>query len=499
MTHCRRMLQAGARSMLAVLMTTLALSACISSGGIHPQASMIDSATIDPGAALRATQADAQWPAGGWWSKWNDAQLDALVQEATEGNPGLRAVEGRIDIARFQADIAGATESPQIDANGNFERRRYARYTTPSPPGGTTVWSNNVEADLSYDLDLWGKSRALRAGALDNLHAAAADARFAQVELQTAVVRSYVQFSLQFALLDVYRDVQNEQQHTVDIATRRLRAGVGTGLEVSQAETQLEISATRVLQTEDALTRERISLARLVGQGPGFGDTLRRPTLTLSVPVDLPNALPVELIGHRADVVASRWRVLEADQGIDAAHADFYPNINLLAIASMGSTAPFGGFFNFVDSNGLGHGVGAAISLPIFDGGRRRGSYGEAVASRDVSVDLYNQSVINAIQGVATQVASLRSLAQQQASVEIALESARKSLQLADSGYRGGIVEFLNVLATQNEQLQQQESLATLQAKRLDAWALLMKELGGGYAASAPVPASIGEANARRN
>ncbi|RKF49907.1 efflux transporter outer membrane subunit [Paraburkholderia fungorum] len=487
------------RPLAAALVCTLLLSGCITSGGIHTHESMIEPATLDPGAALRATQADAKWPAGGWWRQWNDPQLDTLVQDATEGNPGLRAVEERIDAARFQAQIAGAAELPQLDASGSFQRKRYARYTTPAPPGGTTVWSNSIEADLSYDLDLWGKSRAIREAALDNVHATAADARFAEVELQTAVVRSYIQLALQYALLDVYRAVQAEQQHTLDIAMRRRRAGVGSGLEVSQAQTQLSVSTTRVQQAQQQLALERIGLASLAGKGPGYGDALHRPSLPLSVPVALPASLPAELIGHRADVVAQRWRVLEADKGIDAAHADFYPDINLLATASLGSAATFGGFLNFLNSDGAGHGVGAAISLPIFDGGRRRGNYGVAVSSRDAAVDAYNQSVVNAMQGVAMQIVSLRSLEQQQASVTATLDSARKSFQLADASYRSGITEFLNVLAAQSEQLQQEESLATIQAKRLDAWALLMKELGGGFASASPESGPQGVADAGRN
>jgi NodT family efflux transporter outer membrane factor (OMF) lipoprotein len=474
------------KSAAAALACAWLLGGCINSGGIHIQASMVDPATLDPGAALRATQQDAKWPADGWWRQWGDPQLDTLVQDATAGNPGLRAVEARIDEARFQAQIAGANELPQLNAGASFERRRYARYTTPAPPGGTTVWSNNIEADLSYDLDLWGKSRAIREGALDNVHAVAADARFAEIELQTAVVRSYVQLELQYALLDVYHAVQNEQQRTLDIATRRWRAGVGSRLEVSQASTQFAMSTTRVQQAEQQLALTRMSIAGLAGKGPGYGDSLRRPSLALNVPVALPVSLPAELIGHRPDVVAGRWRVLAADKGIDAAHAAFYPDINLLATASLGSAATFGGFFNFVNSDGMGHGVGAAISLPIFDGGRRRGNYGVAVSSRDAAVDAYNQSVVNAMHAVAMQVVSLRSLEQQQASVENTLDSARVSFRLADTGYRSGITEFLNVLAAQNEQLQQEQSLAQIQAKRLDSWALLMKELGGGFASAPP-------------
>ena len=462
----------------------LLLSACIDSGGIHTHESMIDPATLDAGAAIRATQRDANWPASGWWRQWNDPQLDRLVDDATAGSPGLRAVEERIDTATYQAQIAGASELPHLNATGDFQRRRYARYTTAAPPGGTTVWSNTASADLSYDLDLWGKQRAIREGALDTVRATAADARFTEVELQTAVVRSYVQLSLQYALLDVYRSVQDEERRALDIATRRLQAGIGSQLEVSQATTQLSMSTTRVQEAQQQLALSRIGIAGLAGKGPGYGDSLTRPSLAQNMPVTLPATLPAELVGHRPDVVADCWRVLASDKSIDAAHADFYPDINLLATASLGSATTFGGFLSFLNSDGIGHGFGAAISLRIFDGGRRRGAYGVAVSSRDAAVDAYNQTVVNAMQSVAAQVVSLRSLDEQQASVEGTLDSARRSYRLAHEGYRNGITEFLNVLAAQNAQLQQEESLAQIQAKRLDAWALLMKELGGGFASS---------------
>ena len=101
------------------------------------------------------------------------------------------------------------------------------------------------------------------------------------------------------------------------------------------------------------------------------------------------------------------------------------------------------------------------------------------------------------MRGVAAQVTSLRSRDAQQASIEITLDSARKSYRLAESGYRNGITEFLNVLAAQNAQQEQEERLADVQAKRLDAWALLMKELGGGFAATAADRAAMEPDNAR--
>src|SRR6202034_1071963 len=116
---------------------------------------------------------------------------------------------------------------------------------------------------------------------------------------------------------------------------------------------------------------------------------------------------------------------------VDAAHADFYPNINLVASASLASLVPFGGFFNFINSDAVGHSVGFAGSLPIFDAGARRGHYGVAMAE-------YDDAVLSAMKSVAQQVTLLQSIEMQQRSAEAAVQASKRSYDLATRGYRGG-------------------------------------------------------------
>ncbi|MEN8500526.1 MULTISPECIES: hypothetical protein [Paraburkholderia] len=108
------------RSLAPALAAALMLCACIDSGGIRPRESLLDPATLDPGVALRDTQADAKWPDDGWWRQWNDPQLDTLVRDATAGNPGLRAVEARVDAAAFQASMHGEKHfQRELDREGS--------------------------------------------------------------------------------------------------------------------------------------------------------------------------------------------------------------------------------------------------------------------------------------------------------------------------------------------------------------------------------------------
>lgn len=456
------------------------LCGCINGAGIKPEASFIDPATLAPGKTLRAAASDANWPTSEWWEPWHDPQLDMLMARATAGSPSLAIVRSRVTAAIWQARAIRADELPDVEGTAGLARTRFPRFATPSPPGGTTVWNNSAALTLSYDLDLWGKNRATEEGALDNVQAAVADAQFAKVELQVSVARTYSELALQYMLLDIYQSINDEERRNAEIAKARRAAGIRGDIDVSQARTQYEAGMTDILRTRSNIAIAQLQLANLVGADPGFGDTLKRPALPPDVGVPLPTALPAEIIGHRADVVAQRWRAAAAAKKVEAVHADFYPNINLVASASLQSLTPFGGFFNFLNSDAVGHSVGLAGSLPIFDAQRRRGNFGVATAEYDDAVLRYNETVLSAMQAVAQQATLLQSLEAQQQTAEVALESARRSYDLANRGFRGGITEYLDVLIAQKVMLQQERDLAVTRAERVDAWVLLMKDLGGG-------------------
>ncbi|WP_144147293.1 efflux transporter outer membrane subunit [Paraburkholderia sp. BCC1884] len=466
------------------------LCGCINGAGIKPEASFIDPARLEPGKTLRAAANDANWPTSDWWQAWHDPQLDRLMARAVAGSPTLAIVRSRVTAAIWQARAIRADELPNVDGDAALARTRFPRYATPSPPGGTTVWNNSAAITLSYDLDLWGKNRANEQGALDSVQAAVADEQFAKVELQVAVARTYSELALQYMLLDIYQSINDEERRNADIAKMRRTAGISGDIDASQARTQYESGVSDILRTRSNIAIAQLQLANLAGADPGFADTLKRPALPPDVGVPLPSSLPAEIIGHRADVVAQRWRAAAAAKKVEAVHADFYPNINLVASASLQSLTPFGGFFNFLNSDAVGHSVGLAGSLPIFDAQRRRGNYGVATAEYDDAVLRYNETVLSAMQAVAQQATLLESLQAQQRVDEAALHSSKRSYDLANLGYRGGITEYLDVLVAQKVMLQQERDLAVTRAQRVDAWVLLMKDLGGGAEVNA-VPENV--------
>jgi outer membrane protein TolC len=238
---------------LAVLTISLIIAGCANTGGNAPQASAIAPSSLDAGAAIRAANAEAQWPAADWWRAYNDPQLNAWVDAANAGNPTLAIAQARVREAQSMAGVAHSALLPHVDGNLSMEREHWPdnEFYGPGPLGNANTWNNTGTLGLSYHLDLWGKDKNAFEGALDTAHASAADERAAQLELEGNVVRAYIGISLNYALLDIAQSTLQQQQHIVDLATRRLNGGLGTQLAVTQAETPIpeyerQIDASRL-------------------------------------------------------------------------------------------------------------------------------------------------------------------------------------------------------------------------------------------------------------
>nr|WP_096031509.1 efflux transporter outer membrane subunit [Caballeronia hypogeia] len=463
-----------------VLTAILTIAGCASTGQVAPQDSLKEASTLDVGSAIRAANADAQWPAEQWWQAYRDPQLDQWIARATAGSPTLKMAAARVREAQQQAGVAHSALLPHVDAGMSIARKNWPNndFYGPGPYADTTTWDSTAALTLSYDLDLWHRDDNAAESALDVAHVRAADARAAQLELETNIVRAYIGFSQGFALLDIAQDTLAQQERIADLARRRLKGGLGTQLEVSQAEAPLPEYERQVDIYKEEIALARNQLAALAGEGPGAGEALTRPALSLATPLPLPSALPAELVGHRPDIVAARWMVAAQARGIDVAKAGFYPNINLAA--SLTQAFAGGALLSFLTSKASGYSFGPAISLPIFEGGRLRAQLGAASAQYDQAVDHYNATLVAALKDIADQVVRVHSLDTQLEASGRSVAAARKSYDLANEGYKRGLTDYLNVLIAQAQLLKAQDGQARVRAQRLASYATLTSALGGG-------------------
>jgi NodT family efflux transporter outer membrane factor (OMF) lipoprotein len=191
----------------------------------------------------------------------------------------------------------------------------------------------------------------------------------------------------------------------------------------------------------------------------------------------LPSALPADLLGRRPDVVAQRWRVEAAHRDVDSAKAQFYPNVNLAALVGV-QTVSYGKLLSPDSRIPL---AGAAITLPIFDGGRLRGNLGARDADYDLAVEQYNQTVLDAVREVVDRLASLRSVGTQNAEARTGLSAAEEAYGVAVARYRAGLGNYLQVLSAETQVLDQRNLQAELRYRELDLSIDLIRALGGGF------------------
>lgn len=426
-----------------------------------------------------AAGSEQAWPRQGWWTRFGDAQLDALIEEALANSPSLETAAARLAAARAATGTARSALYPSIDASFESQYQRFSENSIIPPPYGGSFDSNNtLQLNFGYDLDFWGKHHAEVAAAVSQEKAAEAEHESARLMLTSAVAKTYVELQRLYALRDVTDKTLQQRQQIYNLTQQRVDSGLDTRAELKQAEAQLPALRGQLAQIDENIGAVRNALAALLGAGPDRGLQVQRPQLAAQQNApDLPANLPAELLGRRPDVVAARWRVEAAERNTDAAKDLFYPNVNLAAFAGFTSL----GLDNLTREGSKIYGIGPAISLPIFAGGKLRANLKSQYATYDEAVATYNQTLTDALHDVADQLNALKWLQTRQHEQTAALNVARDALDLATQRYQAGLGNYLSVLNAETIVLSQEQLGTELDARALDLNINLIKALGGGF------------------
>ena len=441
---------------LFALMPALLLSACVATPPTEPQLKQV----VADGLGLSGPAAP-QFP-DQWWTAFRDPQVDRLAGLLVKDNPTLAAAIARIRAAQSQYAVAETGDLPQVNLDGSEQRTLFSRdYIIPPPYGGSYRWFGQVTANFSWNLDFWGKQKALIAQAGSNADAAMLDAEAARLALSGAFAQTYTNLYLAWVDGDIADQTLAERQEILSLTQNRFNAGLENASAVEQAKALVALA--KVDQQRYAAQREMDvhAIAALAGEGAaGYGEIVR-PAPDLDAALPLPTSLPADLLARRPDILAARARIDAAVKGREAAHADFYPDINLAALAGFQAI----GFFNLLTGGAFTMGVGPAIHLPIFDAGKIRAQYAGATAGLDVAVADYNGAVLNAIKQTADAMSQVKYLADERTDQQAALDSATRAFTLAEERYKDGLSDQIPMLTAEATLLQARQQMAGLVAQ----------------------------------
>jgi NodT family efflux transporter outer membrane factor (OMF) lipoprotein len=464
-----------AHHMVSSALAALVLTACASSAGIAPVAQRLDPQSL--GLSGQAQQDVSPQVSATWWRAWGDPALSELMDEALAAHPSLQVAQARVAKASALVDGQRGAGEPKLGAKADATRQRFsANSIYPPPLGGSTQTLANAQLGASWELDFFGRHRADLEAAIGAQRAAQADLAAARNLLSANVAQTYVQLGHLLSLRDVAKATLEQRQAMLDLIRQRVSAGLDTQVELRQGEGALPETRQAIEQLNEQITTTRHALAALTAAAPDRFDQLV-PHLDQPALVAAPAVVPADLLGRRADIQAARWRIEAATRSVDAAKAQFYPNVNLSAFVGLSSI----GLNKLLESGSRQYGVGPAISLPIFDAGALRANLGSKTAGLDAAVAAYNGAVIDAVRETADQLASLQSIGRQTEQQREAQSAAESAYSFARQRYAAGLSGYLTLLNAENAVLAQRRQAVDLRARALSAQVGLVRALGGGY------------------
>ncbi|MET0661343.1 MAG: efflux transporter outer membrane subunit [Steroidobacteraceae bacterium] len=472
-------MRAGVLSIVLVLL----LSACVTPQTETPVGTPVRNE------ALGLTGAAPTVPRDEWWKAFADSQLDTLMTDALRDSPTLAQALARVRLAQAQANAANAANDPHfaVDAEEVWQRLS-ADYYIPPPFGGNRYWVGQATANLNWTLDFWGRQAASIRQAESQFAASRLDVDAARLALTGAVVQAYLNLQRTWELLDIATQLQAQREELSRLTRSRVDAGLDTQIELKTVEANLAQARAGVMQAESARDLAVHRLAALAGYGADHYAQIQRPQLQLAAELNLPEQLPIDLLGHRPDVLATRARIEAATAGRDAARAAFYPDVNLKAF--VGTQAI--GLDNLAQHDSLVYGAGPALHLPIFDAQRLRAEYKGATAELDAAVATYNGTVLDAVRETADQLTLNASIARQIGAIQQAVDASTVAYDLARKRYGAGLTTQLTVLNADTQVLSARRALVTANTDLVSARVALRMTLGGSFDAAAQTPAASG-------
>jgi multidrug efflux system outer membrane protein len=487
----------------ATVLAALLLSACAAPAFQQPQlatpAAFKESQTAAPAAspdAVRSAADGSTWkiaqpaenqPRGEWWRAFNDARLDGLIAQATASNQNLSVAAARVRQARAIAGIAEADRIPQIGVGVGAQRARLSPLEANAAPGTQVLPSTSYRASLSasYELDLFGRVSSNVAAARGDAAASEATWRSVLLSLQADVAQTYFRLRALDAEIGTVNQTVRLREESVRVTGRRFELGDIGEFDLSRAKTELATARAEAIGLQRQRATAEHALAVLLGQpASNFGAASDPLEARASLPL-IPAGLPSALLERRPDIAGAQRTMEAANARIGVARSAMFPALSIGANGG-GVAGAFGDVFKWSSRSWL---LGAALSMPLIDGGRNRNDVVRSEAALEEAVGSYRQSVLVAFAEVEDNLAGLRVLAGQGFEVEQALVSARRSADLAQKLYEAGRSGYLELLDAQRNLATVERTAVQLRGDRAITTVALIRALGGGWDA-APAPAA---------
>lgn len=461
-----------------VCVATSLLAGCVSMAPPYrqppsPVPERYDAASVSNGGELGGGGLDAA--ATDWRDYFTDPHLRALIAQALEHNRDLRVAAARVAQAEAAYGIQRADLFPSL--GGSLGRTR-ANLPASASPLGVPLRVDQYSAGVvvsSWELDFFGRLRALKDAARDTYLASAEAHRALALSLVAQVANAYLGLRELDERIALAQQTTDSRRESLRIFSRRVEVGATSRLNLTQVQTLLSQAEALVAQLRQAREQQAHALALLVGQ-PLELPPATEPLDERHMLADLAPGLPSDLLTRRPDIVAAEYQLKAAYANIGAARAAFFPRVTLTG--AYGSVS--GELSGLFDAGTRGWLFAPSLSVPLFEGGKLRRNLGLSKARREEAVANYEKTVQGAFRDVADALSAHYWLAEQVRIAQDALDAQSERARLSKLRFDAGSSAFLEVLDAQRDLLSAQQQLVQVRRALLSSRVSLYAALGGG-------------------
>ncbi len=425
-------------------------------------------------------------PEADWWREFQNDELNELIELALRNNHDVRRAAFRVLEGRAITIAAGSGLYPQVNLDASYARTRRSEtfLAAPSgtstqgfaPPGATfDQWSGLI--DLHWELDLWGRIRRGKEAAIAEADALEQDRRAVTLSLISDVGVAFFRLRESDEQIEIAEKNLLLRRDSLDIIRSRAKAGLASELDVQRAEVLVAENAAQLPELRRLREVARHQLEVLVGSNPGTLELKPKPLRAVITQPEIPVGLPAQIIERRPDILQAERTLVAANARIGEARAFFFPAISITGQGGVQSST----FAQWLRAGSGTYSIGPSITLPIFLGGTNVARLRGAEARHQQMLEQYQQTILTAFREVSDLLVAIRTRTEQRDRQREQVKAAQTALELAQTRYREGLVNFLDVLDAQRTVLDAETKLVQTERERLIDMVNLFKALGGGW------------------
>ena len=464
-------------SALSALVLAPGLSGCIL-GSERPDLNLDVPATYRE--ASRGAP-DAALPAADWWRGFRSSELTMLMEAAQIYNLDIAVAVAQIVQADAQVGISGAPLLPSLTGTATAERIRTAASSGGSggglgPSGPTTFSQYNLGLTASYMVDFWGKNRATLYAAEESASVARYNREVVTLTTIVTVANTYFQVLAAQDELRVARRNLAAADRILTLIKQQFAGGTASQLDLSQQEALVATVRASIPPLQVTVEQNIAALALLVARAPANFNVTGGTTSAIVVPRVTPG-MPSELLYQRPDVRQAEAQLAASNFSVEAARAAFFPQIQLTAQTGVQSAA----LASLFGPGAWFYTLSSALPQPLFDGFLLESELKQAKGVQLQNLQAYRKAVLSAFSDVEKALVALAKFTLQERLQAAAVAASQKAFDVSETQFRGGTVNLLTVLQTEQTLFTAENTLVLVRLSKLLAASSLFQALGGGW------------------